>query len=159
MAEERAEESGRAAVRFRLDRQALALPLAAVLRAIRTVAFTPLPGAPAVIAGLIELRGEVLPVVDLRLRLGLPARQQRLEDQILIARSARRRLALPVDRVEGVVAWQAEDWAATGDLAPGTKYLRGIVKGKGDLILVHDLDALLSLAEEEAIDEAIRRTR
>lgn len=155
MADETA-KTGRALV-FRLDQYRFALPLAAVRRVVRSVASTALPQAPAIVRGVIDLRGEVVAVIDLRARLGLPGREAGLDDQLLIARTPRRTVALPVDRSEGVVAWRGDDFAAAGQLAPGTKYLKGILRGAEGLILVHDLDALLSLEEEEAIDAALDR--
>lgn len=145
------------ALLFRLDESRFALPLEAVLRVLRAVAYTPLPQAPAIIEGLINVRGDLVPVVNLRGRLGLPPRELGLNDHLLIARTPRRKLALPVNHSGGIIAWQASDFAAADQVAPGTRYLKGILKGAAGLILVHDLEALLSLEEEEAIDVALGR--
>lgn len=151
MAAERRQEG----VVFWLDGHALALPLTAVVRAIRAIAVTPLPNAPAIVRGVIDVHGEIVPVVDIRGRFGLPEREPALEDHILIARLPHRPLALPVDQVGGVIAWQEEDLVAADALAPGTRYLKGILRAADGLVLIQDLEALLSTEEQHVLDDAI----
>jgi purine-binding chemotaxis protein CheW len=62
----RAEANGPALVVFALDDQRYALALTCVQRSIRVVAVTPLPGAPAIVMGVIDLGGVVIPVIDIR---------------------------------------------------------------------------------------------
>ncbi|MGE5621463.1 MAG: chemotaxis protein CheW [Candidatus Bathyarchaeota archaeon] len=154
-----AEEGRQEGVVFQLAGLALAVPLGAVVRAVRAVAVTPLPEAPAIVRGIIDVHGEIVPVVDIRERLGLPARELEWDDHILIVRSPRRPLALPVDRVGGLIAWRDEDLVAAAPLAPGTKHLKGILKDSGGLVLLQDLEAFLSTEEQDALDETIRHAR
>jgi purine-binding chemotaxis protein CheW len=68
---------------FTLDEQRYALHLAAVERVVRMVELTSLPKAPEIVLGVVNVRGRVVPVVNLRKRFGLAERGIRLSDHIL----------------------------------------------------------------------------
>ena len=68
LVEARADATQRPLVVFSLDDQRYALPLARVHRCIRVVAITPLPEAPAIVLGIIDLGGAVIPVINIRRR-------------------------------------------------------------------------------------------
>jgi purine-binding chemotaxis protein CheW len=88
---------------FGLDHRAYGLPLENVLEVIRMVALTPLPDAPAWLAGMMDVRGEILPVVDLRVRLGLSPRPCGLDSRIILAASGAQRVGLVADAVTEVI--------------------------------------------------------
>ncbi len=138
-----------------LDDQRYALHLSAVERIVRVVAITPLPQAPSVVLGIINVHGRVVPVIDLRRRLQLPQRPPRLSDQLIIAHSARRPLALVADAVVGVVACPLDAVVPPGAVLPRVGYVAGIVKLPGELVLIHDLDTFLSLDEEQTLARAL----
>jgi purine-binding chemotaxis protein CheW len=140
---------------FAIDDHTFALPLERVERAIRAVAITPLPQSPAIVLGVIDIAGFIMPVIDLRRRCGLPERPLGLADQLLIARSSQRQLAMVVDAALGVIDCAAQDFVAVDSIVPGTNYLRGIVKGPSGMILIHDLDTFLSLEESAVLDLAL----
>jgi purine-binding chemotaxis protein CheW len=140
---------------FTLDDQRYGLALSAVGRVIRMVAVTPLPQAPVIVLGVINMQGKVLPVLDVRQRFRLPARDLALTDQVIIARTARRTVALVTDRVAGLVEYTADQVAAPRDIVPGVEHVEGVVKLGDGMVLIHDLDRFLSLDEEEALDGAI----
>jgi purine-binding chemotaxis protein CheW len=83
-----------------LDEQRLAVPLATVDRIVRAVEVTPLPGAPQVVLGVINVQGAVLPVINLRRRCRLPEREIETTDMLVIAHTTRRSVALLVDRAD-----------------------------------------------------------
>lgn len=140
---------------FRLEAERFALPLEQVERATRAVAITHLPQAPAVIAGVVDIRGAVIPVIDMRRRLQLPARAAALNDQLLIARTAKRRYAALVDAVLDVIAYTPADYVETAAVIPGLEYLQGIIRLPDGIVLIHDLEQFLSLEEDRALDEAL----
>lgn len=142
-------------VTFHLAGLFLALPLEQVVRALRAVAPTPLPQAPEVVCGAVNVQGCVVPVIDLRRRLGLADRGIGLDDQLLIARARTRVLAMIVDSVDGVIECDEKDFVAVDSVAFGTRHLAGIVKSAGGLVLIHDLDRFLSLDEERQLDVAL----
>lgn len=143
------------AVTFALDGQRYALDLACVQFAVRAVEITPLPCAPDSVAGIINVRGQVVPVFDLRRKFHLPARDLELDDHIILARTARRLVALVVDAVGGVVECAAGETVPADAVLPGTEYVAGVVKRPDGLILIHDLNTFLSLDEEQALEAAM----
>lgn len=152
----KAEATRRSLVVFSLDNQRYALPLDRVRRSIRVVAITPLPEAPAIVLGIIDLGGLVTPVIDLRARFNHPARDLRLSDHLIIADTGKRTVALLVDDTEGVMEASLECLVPAGDILPGLDVVAGVVKLEDGLVLIHDLERLLSLEEEAAIDRALR---
>lgn len=143
---------------FRLDEQLFALRLAAVERIVRAVEVTPLPGAPEVVRGVINVHGHITPVFDLRARFRLPVREMSLSDQLIIARARARRVAFVVDEVRGVDEGLGGGAVATDEILPGLEHVAGVAKLGGDLIFIHDLDKFLSLEEERELDGALAMT-
>jgi len=88
---------------FALDRQRYALFLSSVGRVYRTVEVTPLPKAPPIILGIINVRGGIIPVVDMRKRFGLPEREIAPNVQMIIAQTPRQNVALMADGVNAVI--------------------------------------------------------
>ena len=145
----------RQVVVFRLEGQRYALQLSQVERVVSMVAVSPLPHTPAVVVGVINYRGSVVPVLDLRPRFGFPRREFGLTDHLLLGRTSRRLLALPVDEVLGVNEVPVEDAIAPSTLLPGAGYVTGIVALPDGLLFIHDLEALLSVDEERRLTEAM----
>lgn len=141
---------------FTLDDQRYALPLHAAERVVRMVAITPLPNAPDIILGVINFQGKVIPVINVRRRFGLPDREIALTDQLVVARTARRPVALVADAVLDVIACAAQSLIAAEDILPKLEYVEGVVKLTDGLILIHDLDKFLSLEEEETLDQVLK---
>ncbi len=142
---------------FRLKEQHFALPLAVVERVVQAVEVTPLPGAPAVVLGAIDVAGRVLPVLDVRRRMSMPARQIDPADQFLIARTARRTVVLAIDEAHGVIDREPSARVDSAWTVPGIEHLRGVVQGDDGLVLIQDLEQFLSLDEERSLDQALER--
>lgn len=140
---------------FNLDAQRYALHLAAVERLARAVLVTPLPGAPPIVAGVINARGHIVPVVDIRTRFGLASRPETLSDSLILARTHTRMVALAADSVEGLLEIPERTIAGTEAILPNVPYLNGVVKLEDGLVLIHDLASFLSLDEEQALDTAM----
>lgn len=140
---------------FALDQGRYALPLERVERAVRMVEVTPLPKAPAIVRGVVNVQGRLVPVINLRRRFALPEREAALGDQLLIARSATLSLAMVVDAVIDVAECDARDYVASTSVVPGTDYVQGIAKLADGMVLIHDLDRFLSLDEAQSLDQAL----
>ncbi len=119
------------------------------------VEITPLPKAPEIVLGLINIRGRIVPVLNIRRRFRLPDRETELTDHFIIADTSKRTVALPADSSSGVIQiFEGEITEAT-DILPALEYVKGVVKLKDGLLLIHDLETFLSLEEETALDEAL----
>jgi purine-binding chemotaxis protein CheW len=139
-------------VAFELDRQRFGLPTTAVERVLRAVASTPLPKAPPVIEGLINVAGAPVPVLDLRRRFGLPARPVHVDDLILLVRVKGRRIAVRADRVSGIVPAAPSDVRPPQEVAPMAAEVAGVLPLSDGVLLIHDPDAFLGEAEALELD-------
>ena len=112
-----------------------ALPVAGVVEVADVGEVTPLPGSPAAVLGVRNLRGQVVPVVDLAVVLGLPAAPA--PERIVIAEDSGRRAGLAVDEVAGVeeLPPASEDTEA--------RHLTGAVLANGDFIGILDVRSVL----------------
>jgi purine-binding chemotaxis protein CheW len=151
------EVTERPLVIFSLDDQRYALDLASVQRSIRVVAVTPLPEAPPIVLGIIDLGGVILPVIDIRKRFNHQPREVRLSDHLVVAETGKRTVALLVDETNGVIEATLGSVAPADEILPGLGLVNGAMKLEDGLILIHDLERLLSLEEETAIDRALIR--
>ena len=146
-------------VLFRLAQQRYALRLDAVDRVIRAVAVTPVPETPAIVLGLINLAGQLLPVFSLRRCLGLPDRPIRPQDQFVIVRTSRLTVAMVVDEVRGLSRLDVTRTVAVEDALPqGECRVQGLVKIEGEIILIYDLEKLFSRKDQERILRAKEAT-
>ena len=142
-------------VTFELDRKTYALHLSAVQFVVRAVEITPLPQAPDGVAGIINFQGQVVTVFNVRRRFRLPQRELQLDDHIILARTARRLVALVVDAVGGVLECAESETVPVDAVLPGTEYVAGVVRRPDGLILIHDLNTFLSLDEERTLEAAL----
>jgi purine-binding chemotaxis protein CheW len=157
-------------VLFTVSNHKFALPLDCVERVVRAVEVTPLPDMPETVAGVINVHGRLVPVVDMRRRLqpspylqALPAAPGRslperslpeleLSDQLIIARSGDDMVAIVANSVEGVATYNSNDIVISeappgGNVADGR--LHGLLATGDDIILVRH-PAHFLLAEEQA---------
>lgn len=143
------------AVVFALDGHRFALRLGSVQRIVRAVAVTPLPGAPCVVLGVIDVEGTVVPVLDVRRRFRGAGREVRPSDQFLIAATSRRIVALVIDEAQDVIEHDASTVVDIAGLAPGLGQFHGVLQLEDGLVLIHDLDAFLSMDEARALDQSL----
>ncbi len=140
-------------VAFVLDEQQYAFRLTTVQRVVRMVEVTPLPKAPEVVLGVIDLQGNIIPVVSMRRRFGLREPETCLSGQLIVADTPTRSVALVVDSVTGVVERRTEEVIATERIVPGAHcYVKGITRLAGGILFIHDLERFLSKTEEQELD-------
>jgi purine-binding chemotaxis protein CheW len=134
--------------------QRWALPLEAVERALELVAVSVLPETPVGIVGAINVHGEPVPVLDLDARIGRPPRERGTRGSLLLVRTARRRVALPVDEVLGVVTVDAGAVAPPPESLPAP--VAGIAALPDGVLLISDVHAFLSADDERAVTAALQ---
>lgn len=141
------------AVELIVGEQRWALPLDAVERVLAMVAFTALPASPIGVRGAINMHGRPVAVLDLELRLGRPLRTYGTDAKLVLVRTPRRRLALPVDEVPGVVSI---DRAAIGPADAGMPApVGGVAALEDGVLLISDVEAFLTAAEDEVLAAAL----
>jgi purine-binding chemotaxis protein CheW len=141
---------------FRLDGARCAIDAAAVVEVLAAVAIRPLPGQPAYVAGALDLRGTIVPVLDLRVRFGGSARPMALSDRLIVARAGERVVALWVDAVDEFAEAATGAWHASGGLIAGDRSLAGVAATDQGLVTIHDVAAFVAQCESDAVFAAVR---
>jgi len=140
---------------FALDAHRFALPADAVVQVVRVVASAPLPGAPEMVEGVINARGSIVPVLDVRARLGLPAAEVDPDQHLILARAGPRVVALRVDRAMALLTIPAGAIEPIERVAPGTRLVAGVARLPDGVLVIHDLERFLSLDEGARLDAAL----
>lgn len=130
-----------------------ALPLISVEKVMQSVEITPLPGAPEIVEGVINLAGNIIPVLNIRRRFCLPEKELSLTDRVIVAKTEKRKVSLIVDSIREVAAMEAV--IESGRIYPGLAYVEGVAKIGDDVAFIYDLDAFLSLKENLQLDTAM----
>jgi len=118
---------------------------------------TTVPQVPSYVRGVINLRGKVIPVVDLRLKFGLPAEEYTARTCIIVVRTLQGdeelMIGIVVDGVAEVLNLAAADIEDTPDFGPGvvTPYLKGMAKIKGKVKILLDIDQVLNAGELDGL--------
>lgn len=131
-----------------------ALNLDVVDRVIPSVYITPLSDVPDIIQGIINLQGQIIPVINMRKILSLQERELNINDQIIIAHTIKRTYALLVDSVKGVYKIPEEEVDTGEKVLHGLNTIEGLTKLENDILLISNLSELLSLDEDEALSKA-----
>jgi len=144
--------------------QRYGLPVESVRQIIEMVAITPLPGAPEVVLGVINYHGQVIPLIDMRLRLLEPPQPYTLRTPILIVRLGERLAGLVVDMVIGVLELppqQVQDpmEILPRELAPQPLYLAAFAPLPDGLLPILEPEALLHQREIRALSRAMSHQR
>lgn len=130
---------------FTLDDQSYALCLEAVERVVRTVQLTLVPEAPDILSGLINVRGSIIPVLDIRKRLRLPPRDVEIQDRMIVSKTSSRSIAIVVDRIEGLVEFDLDDMREAGKILPDMEgRVEGIGISRDHTVLIYDINKLFS---------------
>lgn len=132
---------------FDLCGEAYGLDIKVVTEMIGVQAITGLPEMPEYIRGIINLRGKIIPVMDMRLRLGKPMKAYDSKTCIVIVDAGEQTLGLIVDSVSEVVKIPEKDVAPPpGMVQGGSRYIRAIGKIGEDVKMMLDLPKLIAEA-------------
>jgi purine-binding chemotaxis protein CheW len=140
-------------ISFTLGAEEYGLELLRVKEVIRMRQITWLPKAPSCIKGIINLRGDVIPIVDLRDRFGLESAEQTALTRVIVVEVEGRPVGMVVDSASQVVRLPADQIdpppPMVGKTAEG--FITGVGKMEGKLILTIDSDRILSSEEMNQI--------
>jgi purine-binding chemotaxis protein CheW len=148
---------------FDLDGREFALPIEDIAEILQMVLVTPVPEVPPWVAGVVNLRGRVIPILDLRTRLGFETKPPQLNTPILVAEQDTRKLGLIADAVVDVISLDDAALEPPAELgaSDGHEDAVAAVAQTGDrLIMVLDLARVTadaaSLAEARPAPDASR---
>lgn len=139
---------------FRLMDDLYAVDIMRINEIIRPQKLTVLPKAPAFIEGVINLRGTVIPVVDLRKRFDMPRRSSTASMRLLIIRVSGQSVGLVVDDVTEVITVPVKDIKPPPTVSRGmaVDYLLGVCLSADVLVMILDIDKLLTVNEVKALE-------
>ena len=146
---------------FRLDREEFAIQVLRVREIMGMQDITAVPQTPHYMKGVINLRGKIVPVIDLRLKFGFPEAETTAATCIIVVQlqSGKETLlmGLRVDAVSEVLNFAASDIEDTPDFGHGvtTPYLLGIAKMKGAVKILLNIDQVLSTAEVQHLEAVL----
>ena len=131
--------------------EAYGVEIGRVEEIIRMQAITRIPNGPAFMEGVTNLRGRVIPVLDLRKRFGLPSSEATRRSRIVVGELGEHTVGLVVDGVSEVllVGSDAVEPPSTLVTSADSAFLRGVAKLEERLILLLDLSRILTRAEQE----------
>ena len=119
-------------------------------------AITPLPNAPAYIRGVLNLRGTIVPIVDLRKKFGMPEEAYTKFTVIVVVQVQGKIMGFIVDGVSDVLTVTGADIQPTPDLhgQVDTSFLNGLAKAGEKLVILLDIDKVLTAGEAVAAAQA-----
>lgn len=146
-------------VTFRLGDDRFAVDIFTVERVLRFTTPAVVPKLPPWIDGVIEHGGRMVPVIDLRSRLGMPRIASRPEQRILVLAVGDEWLGATVDAVREVIAVSPDEVAPPPPLFRGldAEYLRGLVRHDGALIIFLDVARVLTSTQRLELTQAAAR--
>jgi purine-binding chemotaxis protein CheW len=143
-------------VGFRIGSETFGVRIGSVREIVRVPEITAVPNAPDAIEGVINLRGKIVPVMDLRKRFGNASVQPDKKNRILVVELEKRLLGLIVNSASEVIKIPPSEIEPPGNVfAEGeSNYVTGVGKLNGRLIILLDIEKLLHRPEFKRIEEA-----
>lgn len=140
---------------FRIDHETYGIDIGAVHEIIVWQPVTRVPRAPDFIEGIINLRGNVIPVIDLRRRFGLPPGERGRQTRIVVVEIGGVMVGLVVDGVSEVMRIPASAVEPPSDVITSvdTEFIRGIARADQRLIILLNPERILHQAERRALEE------
>jgi purine-binding chemotaxis protein CheW len=132
-------------VTYRIGVQQFAIEIHRLTEVLSYGPITPLPGAPSFVEGMIDLRGELVPVIDLRKRMGVKEIQNQMQTRILITRIQQQKIGFIVDLADQVYTIPVENIKAPPE---GSEFILAVAKQNQDLLVILDLERLLTEQEQ-----------
>lgn len=145
-------------VTFTLAKEEYGITITKVQEIIGYQGFTRIPNVPDFIRGVLNLRGTVVPVIDLRKKFKMEAKEYNKFTVIIILETMERIMGIIVDAISDVVSLQSEDIQDTPsfNVKVRTDFILGMGKKDDTLIIILDMDKVLSQEELDIIDSVVK---
>ena len=141
-------------VSFKLGSEEYGVDIAQVQEINRMVSITHVPRAPQFMEGVINLRGQLIPIIDLRARFGMPRAEHTKNTRIVVTEIGSKRVGMVVDSVSEVLRLPVDQVEPAPEMITGvdTEYIRGVGKIEDRLIILLDLGRIISGAEKRELE-------
>ncbi len=142
-------------VSFMLGNEEFGVDILCVQEINRMLQITKVPNSPEFVNGVINLRGKVIPVIDLRQRLGMPRREHDKNTRIVVVEVNNKTIGFIVDAVREVLRIPADITEAPPEITAGvnSEYIKSVGKLEERLLILIDLEKILSEKEESELLE------
>jgi purine-binding chemotaxis protein CheW len=142
-------------VGIRIGRETFGLPISLVREIVRVPEITSVPNAPDYIEGVINLRGRIIPVVDLRKRFREKVTEPNKRNRIVVVELESRRIGLIVNSASEVLKIAPSEIEAPHEVFQEGElnYITGVGKMKGRLVILLDLNKILQRGELRRLDD------
>lgn len=150
------ETSSQQLVGFRLGNEEYGIEITTIQEIILMGDVTRVPQVPHFIKGLINLRGSVIPIIDLRKRFGLPATERTDESRVVVVNLSEKTMGLIVDAVTQVIRVNKDQVEPTPPTvsAAGKEHIAGLAKFDNRMLILLDIERLLDGAANERTETA-----
>jgi len=140
---------------FFLSKEEYGIEILKVREIIGVVDITPVPQTPDYLKGVINLRGKVIPIIDLRLKFSLPEEEYTQETCIIVVEVNLAQIGVAVDKVSEVLDIKRDEIEASLQFGQGrnTNFIKGLGKVKGKIVILLDIDTVLSSQELEMVKQ------
>lgn len=144
-------------VSFNIDEEEFGIDILKVQEIIRTVQITQVPNAPLFVKGVINLRGKVIPIVDLRMKLGKEKKKDDNNTRIIVVDLESKTIGFIVDSVSEVLRIPKNITEAPPEIVSGinSEYITAVGKLEDRLLILLDLEKILSAKESDNIKRIV----
>jgi purine-binding chemotaxis protein CheW len=141
-------------VSFHLGSEEYGVDISQVQEIIRMVEITHVPRAPRFMEGVINLRGQLIPIIDLRTRFSMPRAEHTKSTRIVVTEIGSKKVGIIVDSVSEVINIPIEQVEDAPDMIAGvgTEYIQGVGKVGDRLIILLDLTMVITGDEKAQLD-------
>lgn len=147
----------RQVVVFELDNESYAVEIGGVKEIVRLPEITKVPHAPDYVDGVIDLRGQVTAVINLRSRFGLPVQETTKDTRVIVLTMGDAQVGVVVDGVSETLSIPEESIDAIANMALeiDAEYITGVARLENRLVILLDYKKVLSASENEALAELV----
>ncbi len=140
---------------FALNREEYGIEILKVREIIGVIDITPVPQTPDYMKGIINLRGKVIPIIDLRLKFSMPEEAHTQETCVIVVKINNEPIGVVVDNVSEVLDIKSEEVEDTPQFGHDidTGFIMGLGKAKEKIIILLDIDKVLSSEEIELVEK------
>jgi len=142
-------------VTFQLDEETYGINVMQVQEVLRHSEIAPVPGAPDYVLGIINLRGNVVTVIDTRTRFGLPSAEVSESTRVVIIEADQQVIGILVDSVAEVVYLRSSDIDSAPNVGTeeSARFIQGVSNREGELLILVDLNKLLTDEEWDEVSQ------
>lgn len=141
-------------IEFGIGEEEYAIPLLTVREVISPPETTPIPKAPKHFIGLMNLRGQVISIVDLRIKLGIKPKEDKREEAVIIVKIGEIQLGVVVDSINKVLAFKKEDISQLPEIQTqvNAEYIVGVHRKEESLTILLDIAKTLDVKDLSVIN-------